>query len=72
MGYVDKLETKHGQERWGTVWTWDIYIIKRELTNGCSGLGAFFAPIHLSIHGSKTGLIGGIVISETWTFQPDG
>ena len=32
----------------------------RELTNGCSGLGGFFAPIC----GSKTGLIGGIVISE--------
>ena len=49
-----------------------IYIIKRELTNGCSGLGGFFACIHLRVHGSKTGFFGGIVIYEMWTFEPDG
>ena len=41
----------------------------RELTNGCSGLGGFFESIHLRIHGSKTGLIGEIVISETYFYD---
>ena len=48
------------------------YIIKRKLTNRCSGLGGFFASIHLRVRGSKTGFFGGNVISETWTFEPDG
>ena len=49
-----------------------VYIIKRELANGCSGLGVFFAPIHLRVHGLKTYLLGGIVISDTSASEPDG
>ena len=49
-----------------------IYIIKRGLTNGCSCLGAFFASIHLCLHDSKTGLIGGVVICDTSALEPDG
>ena len=36
------------------------------------GGGGFFASIHLRIQGSNTRFVGGIVISETWTFEPDG
>ena len=49
-----------------------IYIINRELTNGCSVLGGFFASILLWVHGSKTGFFGGILICESWPFEPDG